>query len=86
MMSGKEYREMIAKSVNTPESQLRRLRESMEIVYCENCCTFQTDLAGARQPDYEGRCCNCGEDDKWTVVCLTDYTDRIIELMNEHGA
>ncbi|MCP4986027.1 MAG: hypothetical protein GY928_08145 [Colwellia sp.] len=65
--------------------ECNRLIEADEVVLCQSCDTFAEDLEGARQPDYEGYCSNCNEESNWTVVRLTDYKKRLIELLNKHG-
>ncbi len=67
------------------EREYNRLVELDEVVLCQSCDTFAEDLDGAVQPDFEGYCTNCGERSNWTVVRLTDYKKRLIELLNEHG-
>ncbi len=85
MLDSKEYMRRLEERRNSPEYKLNRLRQQTEVVLCESCNTFQENLTGAREPDYEGRCSNCGEESNWTVVNILDYKDRILELLNEHG-
>ncbi len=80
-----DYMKRLEERSKTPEAKLSRLKEMLNIVYCNNCGTYSRDLEGAIEPDFEGYCPNCGNGSKWDVVSILDYKDRIIGLLNEHG-
>ncbi len=85
MLTSKEYMKRLEERSKTPEAKLSRLKEMLNIVYCNSCSTYSNDLNGQREPDFEGYCPKCGDGYNWDVVSILDYKDRIIELLNEHG-
>ncbi len=85
MSAADDYMKKLEERSKTPEAKLSRLKEMLNIVYCNSCSTYHKDLEGQVEPDFEGYCPKCGERSDWDVVSILDYKDRIIELLNEHG-